>query len=213
MKSTRIGVLTAAVLILAAGSAMAYESGAPDGFTGAPGEGTCMTCHSNGPDDGQMQILAPPTYLSQQTYTITVELSDPDQFQWGFELTALDTAENKAGSFAITDAVNTQLSVNPPSIPDYVKQTTAGTYNGTADGPVSWSFEWTSPDTTTGPVVFYAAGNASQNTGSSGGFNYTAEASIIPGPEMVPAIGNGGLAVLIVSVVLAGALIMGRRRA
>lgn len=213
MNTMRSGILATTLWVLFAASALAYPSGPPDGFTGAPGEGTCMTCHSNGPDDGQMQIVAPAKYQSAQTYTVTAQLADPDQFQWGFELTALDTAGNKAGAFTITDAVNTQLSINPPSIPDYVKQTTAGTYNGTADGPVSWSFEWTSPDTTTGPVVFYAAGNASQNTGTASGFNYTAEASVIPGEELVPAIGNSGLAVLIVGIILAGALLVGRRRA
>lgn len=213
MNLMRTGVLIAGLLALSSGVAVAYPSGAPDGFTGAPGEGTCMTCHSNGPDDGQMQVIAPARYLSQQTYAITVEIADPGQFQWGFELTALDASNNKAGSFTVTDAANTQLSVNPPSVPDYVKQTTAGTLTGVADGPVTWSFEWSSPDTSAGPVAFYAAGNASQNTGTASGYNYTAQTSVIPGAESVPAIGNGGLAALMVGVILVGALLIGRRRA
>ncbi|MFH1687539.1 MAG: choice-of-anchor V domain-containing protein [bacterium] len=205
-------VITLLVIAAATGQVRAYPTGPPDGFTGAPGEGTCMTCHINGAGDGALQILGvPPVYGLNKIYHITVQLEDPGQFRWGFEITALDGGNNKAGSFTITDATHTQLSTNPPSIPDYVKQTLAGTYTGTNDGPVSWTFDWQCPDTTTGPIMFYAAANTSQNTGTPAGFNYTATAMTHPGIVGVPLLSNSALALLIGALILIGGAMVYRR--
>jgi hypothetical protein len=55
----------------------------------------------------------------------------------------------------------------------YVEHIPAGTHAGDP-GPVSWSFEWTAPETPPDSVVFYAAGNAANNNGStSGDYIYT----------------------------------------
>lgn len=95
----------------------AYPEGAPDGFTGAPGENTCQTCHSIGPDDGSMAIDGMQSgYIPGATHPITVSLEDPGQFQWGFQLTAVDAAGDPAGTFVITDATNTQLWTIPREV-------------------------------------------------------------------------------------------------
>jgi len=185
---------------------IAYSGGAPDSFTGAPGQGNCQTCHTNGSGDGALHIMLPASYLLSQTLTVTVELEDPGQWQWGFELTALDASGVKAGSFTITDPTHTQLSTNPPSFPDYVKQTSAGTYNGTADGPVTWEFLWNAPEDPAGPVTFYAAANASQNIGSPSGFNYVAQTTIAPRVAEVPAMSSAGLALLTALMIAVGIL-------
>ena len=60
-----------------------------------------------------------------------------------------------------------------------------GTYAGTADGPVSWSFMWTSPPAGSDTVWFYAAGNAANNNGNNGAgdFVYTANTFAVESPS------------------------------
>jgi hypothetical protein len=149
--------------------ALAYSGGPPNGLSGAPGEGTCIQCHSgNGLNsgDGFFNIDGPMQFQAGETYTITVTLQDPGQQRWGFELSPLEH-----GSLAAGDGL-TQVSSSGGR--SYAKQTGSGTFNGTADGPVSWSFDWTAPLDPPETVVFYAAGNAADGTGgTSGDFIYT----------------------------------------
>jgi len=147
--------------------AYAYSSGPPDGKTGAPGEGTCHDCHNSFPlnsGDGNFQIQGPAQYVAGQTYTITIQISDPGHQRWGFEFTNLGV-----GTITIIDPTNTQLSGN------YAKHTSTGTHNGTPNGPVTWTFDWTAP--TINPpdsIIFYAAGNAANgNFNNQGDYIYT----------------------------------------
>src|SRR5262245_15403897 len=86
----------------------AFSSGPPPGYTGAPGEEpeACAECHV--PPDagtGHITINAPQTYVPGQTYPITVSHSnvDPTRLRWGFELTVLDTSDEKAGNLQNLD--------------------------------------------------------------------------------------------------------------
>ena len=168
-------LVLAAMLIpfVAPTSASAFSSGPPDGFAGNPPNGeACNVCHFSfdlNSGDGDLQLLGLPTeYVPGGVYNLTVMLEDPGQFRWGFELTVLDDDDSAAegGVLAVTDAVNTQLSVDFNGTVDYLKQTSDGTYGGVSDGPVSWDFSWTAPASTVGPVSFYVAGNAANGDGS-----------------------------------------------
>src|SRR5258707_4479031 len=82
--------------------AQAFSSGPPPGYTGAPGEEpeACAECHV--PPDagtGHISITAPQTYIPGHTYQITVTHANTDttRLRWGFELTALDTSDEKQG--------------------------------------------------------------------------------------------------------------------
>jgi hypothetical protein len=109
----------------------------------------------------------PPVFTPGASYDLTVELQDPGQRRWGFELTVIDAPSHAAGTLAVVDSIRTQLSDHPGSEPDYLKQTLEGTQNGTLNG-VTWSVRWIAPAE---PVnaTFYLAGNAAngnnQNTG------------------------------------------------
>ena len=163
----------------------AYSSGPPNGRAGEPpSRATCITggCHNSydlNSGDGSFSIdNVPDFYAPGVTYNITVSLSDPGQSRWGFELTVLDENNQGAGTVVITDNTNTQLTDNAGTNPDYVKQTRTGTFSGTRDGPVTWTFDWTAPSTDVGEVTFYATGNAANNNGStSGDYVYTTTAS------------------------------------
>jgi hypothetical protein len=81
------------------------------------------------------------------------------------------------GSFSESSG-NLQISSGAGT--QYIKHTSSGTFQGTADGPVSWSFDWTAPTGDDLPlsVSFYAAGNAADGTfGTTGDFIYTTSAT------------------------------------
>jgi hypothetical protein len=152
----------------------AFSSGPPPGYTGAPREEpeACAECHV-APDagTGHISITAPSTYVPGQTYPITVTHtnSDPTRIRWGFELTVLDTSDEKAGELHTLDGT-TQIINNagPGGARQYIEHTSAGTFVGQQNG-ASWTFNWTAPPTDIGFVTFYVAGNQANNDGNSSG--------------------------------------------
>ncbi len=152
----------------------AFSSGPPAGYTGAPGEvaEACAECHV--PPDagtGHISITAPQTYVPGKTYQITVSHSNPDltRLRWGFEFTALDTSDEKAGDIQNLDGLTQVLNnAGPGSARQYIEHTAAGTFVGQQNG-ASWTFNWTAPPTDIGVVTFYAAGNQANNDGNTSG--------------------------------------------
>jgi uncharacterized repeat protein (TIGR01451 family) len=154
--------------------AHAFSAGPPAGYTAAPGEEpeACAECHV--PSDagtGHITITAQQTYVPGQTYPITVTHTnaDPTRLRWGFELTALDTSDEKAGTLQNTDSFTQVLNnAGPGSARQYIEHTAAGTFIGQQNG-ASWTFNWTAPPTDIGIVTFYAAGNQANNDGNTSG--------------------------------------------
>ncbi len=159
-------------LTVGAGSALARSGGAPAGRSGAPGESTCMmSCHTGTPvngADGSLQLVGVPAlYEPGQSYTFWVELEEPGQSRWGFQLTALDDGHAAAGLLAAGNSDSTQtISGNGKT---YVEQTGAGTWRAVPNGPVTWRVEWTAPAAGTGEVTYWFTGNAANNNGGSSG--------------------------------------------
>lgn len=217
-KQTNVRIRTFAVIAvvlslpLMVSAEVLFSGGPGDGRTGAPGEGSCTDCHSGSPDDGIVQIIGAPTfYVPDMTYSITVTLLDQDQSRWGFELTAKDDASNGAGTFTVTDPVNTQLSDNAAPNADYMKHTSAGTYDNTPNGPVTWQFDWTAPSTDVGDITFYVAGNAANSNNNTSGDNiYTSSA--VSRLDAIPSISEAGLLILAALIVLTAVVLIRRRK-
>lgn len=158
-------------------SAFAYSGGPPNNYANnPPNSSNCSTCHSSfGVNSGNGEFLISlgvEEYTPGETYEVSVTLTDPGQSRWGFELTVQDDSNFMAGSFAVTDATNTQLADQGGDSPDFMKQTSAGTYNG--DGSATWTFDWTAPESGSGDVTFYASGNAANGDfGTAGDYIYT----------------------------------------
>ncbi len=154
-------------------AAQAYSSGPPAGFTHAPGEFDCSECHLPQQDagTGRITVTAPQTYVPGQTYQITVTHSNSDltRLRWGFELTALDDLDSKAGELQST-SILTQVLNNqgPGGARQYIEHTSSGTFIN-QQGGASWTFNWTAPPTNVGPVTFYTAGNQANNDGNTSG--------------------------------------------
>jgi hypothetical protein len=165
-------LVVSSLVWLAARAAGAFPEGPPDGVAGDPPLFfNCTLCHDSfavNSGNGSLELLGLPLdYTPGAQYDLTVRLADPGQVEWGFEITALDAAGAAAGSFTITDALQTQLSDNPGTNPDYVKHTLDGVHEGTPNGPVTWGFRWTAP--LSGAVTFYLAGNAADGSGDPSG--------------------------------------------
>ncbi|MEO6725323.1 MAG: choice-of-anchor V domain-containing protein [Blastocatellia bacterium] len=148
--------------------------GPPLGFTGAPGEGTCVGCHytfsqPNPPNTGgKVEIIGlPATYTPGQSYTVTVTVSHPTARAWGFELTALDADGTSSTVGALT--VTSPTTVLKRDSNDSGVLRTYLSHNGepgiAVGKPISnsWSFSWTAPAASVGDITFYAVGNAANN--------------------------------------------------
>ena len=147
--------------------AIAFSSGPSAGLTGSPGDSNnnCSVCHSGADTNTSFGLSVSITtnipsggYALGQTYTITVsQTSFGSATKHGFEITAEIANASKVGTFAITDATNTQIR---GTANDFVTHTSAGS------GQTSWSFNWTAPSFDAGNVTFYTASIAGEGTGS-----------------------------------------------
>ncbi|HZH30165.1 MAG TPA: PQQ-dependent sugar dehydrogenase [Pyrinomonadaceae bacterium] len=179
--------LAVVILFVAAGAALlvtnnftnrtvhAFSAGPPAGYTRAPGEepDACRECHL--PDSsgtGGISINLPPNYVPGRTYQISVVHTNADQTRrrWGFQLTALDDTNLKAGTLSASGDGLTQVLNNQGPFPSrqYIEHTSAGTFDNRTGG-ATWSFNWTAPAEDVGPVTFYAAGNHANGNGNSDG--------------------------------------------
>jgi uncharacterized protein (TIGR03437 family) len=180
----------------------AYAEGPPDAHTGGFGEPTCTACHGTGKPNingGRVSISLPQTYSGGATYPVTVTIFDSAQKRWGFELSARTSSGGQAGVLTPTDALTQIASPASNTKIQYIEHTLAGTRNGTRDtgGGVSFTFNWTAPDLSAGPVVFNTAANAANGNGAPdpGDHIYTAEVSLQPQAPGIPgpSISNAGI--------------------
>ncbi len=169
--STRKKKLQAIILIFViAVVAYASASGPEPRYTGAPGDiGSCVFCHDTfenanvGP--GSVTITnTPEIYTPGQQYTITITVQQGGRSKFGFQLTAIDSNENRAGTLA---TVSADTQINPltgAGARQYIQHSSTGT-NQTSSGRRIWQVRWTAPATDVGTVTFYIAGNAADGDG------------------------------------------------
>ncbi len=82
-------------------------TGPPASHTSAPGEGNCTACHvgftENFGGTGSVVISSVPAqYTLNQPVLITVTVSRTNSVTFGFQITAVDSQGNGAGTFSIT---------------------------------------------------------------------------------------------------------------
>lgn len=153
--------------------AMAYvlqsnNANPPDGFTGAPGESTCGSCHSGGSFTGDVSISGFPSSINAgQAYPITITLTSTSgsPVKGGFQCTVLNNSNNSVGSLA---ALSSDHGVSTGGNGrQYVDQRNGKAFSG---GTVSWTFQWTAPTGPNGLVItLYGVGNFTNGNGNSAG--------------------------------------------
>lgn len=155
--------------------------------TGAPGEGTCASCHSGGFGGGTVAIASSSgnTYTPGVTQHLTVTISDGNASAWGYEMTAVQASATStgAGSFVATD---TNSSVRASGTKSYAAQ--LNDFAGTT-GSHSYAVDWTPPATNVGNVTLYAAGVGADNSGDTSGDSvYTTNLSLTPASSGSPSL-------------------------
>lgn len=160
-------------------TAQSNNSGAPAGRTGAPGESTCIGCHSGsalnsgGGTPSITSNIPSGGYVAGNTYTITVSIAQTGISKFGFEASVEQLSSgNHTGTVTITNTNHTKtVSTN------YVTHKSAGT---SGSGSRSWSFDWTAPCAGTDTIAVYAAFNATNSNGNTAGDKIYATSIKIP---------------------------------
>ncbi len=182
MKLQKMIFLLPGFIFLAVAALVANSAGPLPRHTAGFREPSCLQCHNNyrlnegRSIGGTFEIRGVPAiYESGHSYPLTVVVGQPGQSRWGFEISARHaTSGQQAGQLTPVDATT---QVKEDGGIQYLEHTTAGTREGTANGPVEFHFNWIAPDAAGGPVLFNAAGNAADASGTpAGDYIYTAGA-------------------------------------
>jgi uncharacterized protein (TIGR03118 family) len=125
---------------------------------------------------------------------IKVQVSDPQQRRWGFQLSARlksDPMNGQAGDLQPTDGFTQVICDSGAPKPcvdntvvQFIEHTVAGTRGGTPNG-ATFEFDWMPPATNSGNVILYAAGNAANGDGNLTGdriYNTSVELSVSAPP-------------------------------
>ena len=173
-KARRPGIATAlfhlaVAVTLCRGALLAYSSGAPPRCSGVPGDnpGSCTFCHrglalNGGQGSVKIVLQGGDSYTPGVTQHIMVQVSDPQQRRWGFQMSARlksDLANGQAGDFKPSDGFTQVIcdsgALKPccnDAMVQFIEHTLAGTRRGTPDG-ATFEFDWTPPSTDAGNVV------------------------------------------------------------
>jgi hypothetical protein len=130
-----------------------YPGGTPGGYSGSPLDGqNCTHCHGGTPTT-QSGIITSNIdslgYVPGSTYTITVSV--PGTGLKGFEVSPLNSANQKAGT--LTAGIDNRIANSGKSV---LQSITSGS------NPAIWTFQWKAPAKGTGLVTFYGAFAASK---------------------------------------------------
>jgi uncharacterized protein (TIGR03437 family) len=188
--------------------AFAHSYGPPPRVTAAPGDNAraCTACHSSsalnsGPGSVKITVPSGAFYVPGVKQRITVQVADPNQRRWGFELTARlgsDLINGQAGDFTPVDNFTQVICDDGSQKPcatgaSFITHTSVGTRNGTRNG-ATFQFDWTPPATNAGPVTLFAAGNAANGDGGSTGDQiYTANVVLTPAVPAAPTVTAGNI--------------------
>lgn len=171
-----IGFLLSGSLLITSGVNDITSNAAPLGSTGAPGENTCArsTCHAGSNINSGTGLLAvdfgSEVYEPNEVYNITVSLQQAEIHRFGYQLLALNSNNESAGTFLITDSLRTQTQAGTGAYEgrNYITYKYAGT-GPYSNGVGEWSFQWKAPAVYEGDITFYAAAVAANNDGTDAG--------------------------------------------
>ena len=167
---------------------MANSGGSPGGKSGSPGDNgsTCTDCHGGSAASmtGWISTNVPfQGYTPGQTYTITATGTHTGVVKFGFELTVEDSDGTKVGTLQLAEPSRTKFTNGG----DAVTHTAAG--NVPSGSTNTWTVNWVAPSGVEGNVGIYAAFNAANGNGNTGGdVIYKSSRSVweyIPQPSLV----------------------------
>ena len=177
-----IGLLFIVIILGLANSGL-HPVSSSAGYTGAPGDSNCVSCHvgSDPEINGNITIIGlPDTIITNKTYRITVTISNPDSVakKAGFQLVALTGTNLNAGSMSNNSSGSNIRIVSGGKT--YLGHAPADTFP--ISRTLSYSVDWTSPGTLSiNPVIkFYVSGIIANGDNSNSGDKYVAISKQIP---------------------------------
>lgn len=160
-----VGLSIFATLLLFAFSGSHPTTGS-GGYTGAPGDNVCTTCHTpSGSIDGTIEFSGIPTTVDPNTtYPITVTITSTagSPTRAGFQMVSLKTNLANGGTFSVPGSEN-NAQVKTAGGKSYVGHQPAKTFTGNT---VVYNVDWTAPASATGDITIYGA--SILGSGSSG---------------------------------------------
>jgi hypothetical protein len=145
------------------------SSGGKAGYTGSPGENTCVSCHDSFSLNSGSSVALDNLengFYADSTYTLNITIEQADATLFGFGLEALNSKNENAGILKITQSQKTQLmnaTVGGKSRTNVVHKKNSGVANNS----ITFSVDWTAPSNES-LVTFYVVANAANNDGGSG---------------------------------------------
>jgi len=184
----RIIYLLSTLGLLVILSSSVLDDNGKAGYVGSPGETTCNTsnCHNSFVlNTGGGSVTARSdmdnwTYEPFQTYNISITVAKSGVGLFGFGVELLTSTNANAGTLNITDAAKTQIKsrvVSAVTRRNVVHKLNAGL----SQDSMVFNFSWTAPDTSTGDLTMYFAGNCTNANGQpSGDYIYNGTQVITP---------------------------------
>jgi len=189
-------------------STFGHSYGPPPRVTGAPGDNpkACTLCHigsalNSGTGTLQILLQSGPVYIPGVKQRVAVQIADPIQQRWGFQLSARlnsDLQNGQAGDFTPVDNMTQVICEDNGPKPcasgvTFIEHTSTGTRIGTRGG-VTFQFDWTPPATNAGPITFYVAGNAANGDHNfTGDLIYTSSVQLTPAIPAAPSVTAGNI--------------------
>jgi hypothetical protein len=189
------------IVLLFAGTAShcliwAHSTGAPAGYSGAPNDDTCVSCHTGTLNSGKGSLTItfpdPSGWAAGQKYRLHVTLQDPSAARWGFELTnRKEATQIFEGAFAVPSGAPVLVQIEKLGSQGYATHSPGGTFQRQT-AQAGWDVDWTAPAAGTGTIRFYAAGNAANNDGNTTGDKiYTTNLAVPEAVATPPAVSVG----------------------
>lgn len=192
MKKAVLGLCTIACILF-----MGMSDGPGNFFcaiaTNAPGEGTCLTCHSDGglyTGEVEIGIVGNPSSIEPNTlYDISVTLTatSGDPASAGFQIVALEDnggTHTNAGTWS--PGGNTEIfdPANPTNTGGcsqngriYIENVLPVNFPSNS---FTWNFSWTSPATATGDITFYSGGLLANGSGTANDSYFSTDNGPVP---------------------------------
>ena len=147
--------------------------GPSGGYSGAPGEQNCTSCHDGATQDGSTENqllvnndfgLGITQYTPGASYAVNLSMaSNPSKK--GFQVTALNPANEMSGNFIAGGNTQIKTATISGGQRKYVTHKSSSNTSATQ----VWNWTWEAPATEQGPITFYIATNKTNNNSNTNG--------------------------------------------
>jgi hypothetical protein len=170
-RKIQLNVLIGLFFIIFLCSAINNASGPGGGYTNAPSESSCVSCHggsliTTGTQLNSLRFKGNFTgsgYITDSTYNLEVTFKQSGRSKFGFQITALNAANEPIGTFTNTNNRTSRVtsSINSKTR-EYIQHTSTGTASVGTDS-TRWTFDWKAPNSNVGKITFYVVVMATDN--------------------------------------------------